>query len=91
MLSLQSTNGRAGEADAICCGVCARINGCHGNLCKTAGEQAEQDGKCFHDDEVRKGGGDAPRSVSGDQSSDQAVTLADRGGNHEPQIPLAIV
>ena len=30
-------------------------------------------------------------SASTDHSGDQAVTLADRGGHDEPQIPLAIV
>ncbi len=39
----------------------------------------------------RKGGGILPPVGSTDESSDQAITLADLTGDDEPEIPLAVV
>ena len=84
MLSLETTSGRAGEADAIGGGIHARIRGCHGDLSKGASDQAEKEGKCFHGREGK--GGRIPPIVSPDQCSDQAVTLADRSREDAPLI-----
>lgn len=88
MLSFDSTSGRTGEADAIGGGFCARINGCQCHLSNTAGEQAEKEGKCFHGREGKGEG--SPRIVSPDQSSDQAVALADRSRIDKPGAALAV-
>ena len=81
MLSLETTSGRAGEADALGSGIHARINGCQCHLSDAAGEQAEQEGECFHGGLFKgwKGAGCPPYGITPESSGRCAPACAGAG------------